>query len=227
MCALFLHGLCTKGDKCKYSHDKATTGKQRQKRDIHQDDRDDHADCTLEEAVAAIQNRDARSTKNKSERVCRFFLEAIEQEKIGYFWECPNIVRFGHCKYRHALPAGFILKRDAVAQRVSANTRDLDNHQLEDEIEAKRAQITNGTPVTPETFAAWKAARLVKKQEEAAKATKDKNEEQRRAGIVRQFLGVTGSKMFELDPSMFEEPEEKEEADQVETPASLDSGIAA
>ena len=40
--------------------------------------------------------------------VCKYFLEAIESSKYGWFWECPN--GGVHCKYRHALPPGFVLK---------------------------------------------------------------------------------------------------------------------
>jgi hypothetical protein len=40
--------------------------------------------------------------------VCKHFLEAIESSKYGWFWECPN--GGTACKYRHALPPGFILK---------------------------------------------------------------------------------------------------------------------
>jgi hypothetical protein len=40
--------------------------------------------------------------------VCKYFLEAIESSKYGWFWECPN--GGAACKYRHALPPGFVLK---------------------------------------------------------------------------------------------------------------------
>jgi hypothetical protein len=40
--------------------------------------------------------------------VCKYFLEAIESSKYGWFWECPN--GGSTCKYKHALPPGFILK---------------------------------------------------------------------------------------------------------------------
>lgn len=42
-------------------------------------------------------------------QICKFFLDAVEKSKYGWFWECPNGER---CIYRHALPAGFVLKRD-------------------------------------------------------------------------------------------------------------------
>lgn len=33
----------------------------------------------------------------------------MEKSKYGWFWECPNGER---CIYRHALPNGYVLKRD-------------------------------------------------------------------------------------------------------------------
>jgi len=42
-------------------------------------------------------------------QVCKYFLDAIENEKYGWFWECPN--GGNNCKYKHALPPGFILKK--------------------------------------------------------------------------------------------------------------------
>lgn len=33
----------------------------------------------------------------------------MEKSKYGWFWECPNGEK---CIYRHALPQGYILKKD-------------------------------------------------------------------------------------------------------------------
>jgi hypothetical protein len=40
--------------------------------------------------------------------VCKYFLEAIEQKKYGWFWGCPN--GGDACMYVHCLPPGFVLK---------------------------------------------------------------------------------------------------------------------
>ncbi len=40
--------------------------------------------------------------------MCKFFLEAIETKKYGWFWECPN--GGDKCIYMHCLPPGFVLK---------------------------------------------------------------------------------------------------------------------
>jgi hypothetical protein len=36
-------------------------------------------------------------------------LDALEKNQYGWFWECPNGQT---CHYRHALPPGFVLKKD-------------------------------------------------------------------------------------------------------------------
>lgn len=43
-------------------------------------------------------------------QVCKYFLEAIENNKYGWFWVCP--AGGDTCMYRHALPPGFVLKKD-------------------------------------------------------------------------------------------------------------------
>lgn len=43
-------------------------------------------------------------------QVCKYFLEAIENNKYGWFWVCP--AGGDNCMYRHALPPGFVLKKD-------------------------------------------------------------------------------------------------------------------
>lgn len=42
--------------------------------------------------------------------MCKYFLEAIENNKYGWFWVCPS--GGDTCMYRHALPPGFVLKKD-------------------------------------------------------------------------------------------------------------------
>lgn len=43
-------------------------------------------------------------------QVCKYFLDAIENNKYGWFWVCPG--GGDNCMYRHALPPGFVLKKD-------------------------------------------------------------------------------------------------------------------
>jgi hypothetical protein len=43
-------------------------------------------------------------------QICKYFLDAVEKSLYGWFWECPNGGE--KCMYRHALPPGYVLKRD-------------------------------------------------------------------------------------------------------------------
>jgi hypothetical protein len=90
--------------------------------------------------------------------------------RFGWFWECPNGI---DCKYRHALPPGFVLKSEKKALDEAARANQIS---LEDFLETERHKLgSNLTPVTPESFAKWKRTRLDKKTaaEEAMKKAKD------------------------------------------------------
>ena len=56
-----------------------------------------------------ITRKHGPGVKTTTEIVCKHFLDAIESGKYGWFWECPN--GGDKCKYRHALPPGFVLKQ--------------------------------------------------------------------------------------------------------------------
>lgn len=95
-------------------------------------------DQTKLEEVVLNKHGNPRTT---TDIVCKYFLDAIENQKYGWFWECPNggenvllssfkefcnidrtlptiepiellfLLKIGtECKYRHALPPGFVLK---------------------------------------------------------------------------------------------------------------------
>lgn len=44
-------------------------------------------------------------------------MDALENNKYGWFWECPNGAN--KCHYRHALPPGFVLKKDKKKEEKS------------------------------------------------------------------------------------------------------------
>ena len=62
------------------------------------------ARCRLRGAPPSALSHSATAT----EQVCKYFLDAIEREQYGWFWACPNGGK--ECKYRHALPPGFVFK---------------------------------------------------------------------------------------------------------------------
>ena len=72
------------------------------------------------------------------------------------------------CKYKHALPKGFVLKKDK--KRMDKEREEIS---IEDLVEKERGNLatTNLTKVTLETFVAWKRKKL---QEKAEAEKKDK-----------------------------------------------------
>lgn len=79
-------------------------------------------------------------------------MEAVEKSKYGWFWQCPT---GESCIYRHALPAGFVLKKDKKKDEKKSDIS------LEDLIEKERAALgVNQTRITLDTFLAWKKRKI-------------------------------------------------------------------
>lgn len=128
--------------------------------------------------------------------VCKFFIEAIETQKFGWFWECPN---GSNCQYRHALPPGFVLKsqKKALDEAAKANTIS-----LEEFLEVERHKLgTNLTPVTPESFAVWKKTRMDKKEaeQEALRKAKDLH------SSAGKSSGMSGRDLVSFSSETFED----------------------
>lgn len=95
LCEFFKAGICEKGDKCKFSHD-LTIGRKAARVDIYQDKRDedkidDWDQAKLESVVKTKHGGEKMQTK--TDIVCIYFLDALEKELYGWFWECPVSVR--------------------------------------------------------------------------------------------------------------------------------------
>ncbi|KAI0342607.1 hypothetical protein BDW22DRAFT_1438157 [Trametopsis cervina] len=205
LCAFFKAGNCEKGSKCKFSHD-LDVGRKVEKRNLYEDTREEKMQDTMDqwddEKLKQVVMSKHGNPKTTTDIVCKYFIEAIESEKFGWFWECPNGEK---CQYRHALPPGFMLKsqRKAAADAEKANTIS-----LEEFLEVERHKLgSNLTPVTPETFAKWKRTRMDKKmaEEEVTKKAKDA---QAAAG---KNSGMSGRDLFTYNPEWFEDEEEDEE----------------
>jgi len=194
LCQFFKQGSCGKGNKCKFSHDLAIERKA-EKRSIYSDARDEEVDTsnmTPEEmqAMFAKKEAEAKSGRVKSHKVCKHFLEAVENSKYGWFWNCPN---GENCIFRHALPPGYILKKD----RKKADKRE--DITLEELVDRERSALgISVTPVTLQTFLAWKKRKL-KEKEEAKKKDTDKKKKALDAG---KSSGLSGRELFTFDPSM-------------------------
>lgn len=128
--------------------------------------------------------------------VCRFFLEAVERKQYGWFWVCPN--GGDSCKYRHCLPQGYVLKGDEEEPEAES-----DQEPIEETIERQRQELpAGGTPVTVETFKAWKekkeAERLLLLQQQQRDNKKGLG-----ASRVQGTMPLSGKDLFSFDPSLF------------------------
>ncbi|PQE30919.1 Translation machinery-associated 46 protein [Rutstroemia sp. NJR-2017a WRK4] len=182
LCQFYKKGHCEKGRKCKFSHD-LNVERKTTKIDLAQDPRELEAEKRKEETSDDWDEEKLRSVvlskkgnqKTTTDKVCKFFIEAVEDGKYGWFWTCPN--GGDKCMYQHRLPPGFVLKtkEQRAAEKALLDKSPLKTLTLEDFLESERHKLTGTlTPVTPETFAKWKSERMDKKAgEEAARLAKE------------------------------------------------------
>ncbi|KAG7228393.1 hypothetical protein INR49_007565 [Caranx melampygus] len=199
LCAFFKQGQCTKGDKCKFSHDLSMERKC-EKRSVYVDERDEDLEKdTMEnwdekklEEVVNKKHGEAEKKKAKTQIVCKYFLEAIENNKYGWFWVCP--AGGDSCMYRHALPPGFVLKKDKKKEEKEEEIS------LEELVENERAALgPNVTRITLETFLAWKKR---KRQEKVDKA-KEEMEKKKADFKAGKSLVVDTTEVQDIDLSRF------------------------
>lgn len=209
-CAFFKQNLCKKGDRCKFSHDPECERKAAKRNIYAAEPEQTGMDEWDEEKLAEVVAKKHGSEKpvNATDIICKSFLDAVENSKYGWFWECPNGGK--NCKYKHALPPDFVLKKD----RKKAE-KDSEGITIEDLIEKERAQLDSNkcTKVTLQTFVAWKK----KKLREAALAEKKEQAKKKKELKAGTTGGMSGRDMFLLDPSILaqhvEDDEEGEEFD--------------
>ena len=162
-CEFFKKGRCAKGWKCKFSHEK-NTRKGTEKIDLFVDHRDDAEkekdsdkmdDWDQDKLESVVKEKHSgENQNNKTDIVCKHFLEAVEKRLYGWFWVCPN--GGNECKYRHALPPGYVLKSQLKAMMEEEKASQRTDEEI---LEEERAKIGEGVPVTQDTFAEWKRAR--------------------------------------------------------------------
>lgn len=207
LCEFYKAGTCTKGNKCKFSHD-VDVGRKVEKKNLYEDSREEKMQDNMadwdEEKLRRVVLSKHGNPRTTTDIVCKFFIDAIETKKFGWFWECPS---GDQCQYRHALPPGFILKSEKKAAEEAAKANVIS---LEDFIETERHKLgSNLTPVTPETFAVWKKTRMDKKLAETDALRKAK-EQQNAAG---KNTGMSGRDLFQFNPEWFEDEEGEEDWD--------------
>lgn len=196
LCAFFKQGQCTKGDKCKFSHD-LKIEKKSEKKSVYVDMRDEKDggmenwdDETLRDAVEKKHGA-ANKAKPPTDIICKYFIDALEQSKYGWFWECPN--GGSKCHYRHALPPGFVLKKD---KKKADNKPTI---AMEELVEVERSKLAHDLPkLTLESFLQWKKRKI-----EERKATLAKQEAEKKAEFkAGRNVGLSGRDMFTFNPEL-------------------------
>lgn len=113
LCIFFKKGNCEKGKKCKFSHD-LDVERKTEKKSLYTDTREGEDDKKKVETSADWDEDKLRSVvlskkgnqRTTTDKVCKYFIEAIEDGKYGWFWICPN--GGDKCMYKHALPQGYV-----------------------------------------------------------------------------------------------------------------------
>lgn len=204
LCLFFQQGQCHKGDKCKFSHDMTLAGKSEKKsmyvdaRDLEEDTMDKWDEAKL---IEVVEKKHSEKNKPQTDIVCKHFLHAIEKNVYGWFWECPS--GGDKCKYRHALPKGFVFKKQKQDNTPEQSIT------IEELVENEREQLTGSgktlTKVTLDSFLAWKERKLWEKQDKAS-LEKAKKEEAFRAGRTH---GISGRELFEFNPELAEDDDQE------------------
>lgn len=137
---------------------------------------------------------------NATDIVCKHFLNAVEKGLYGWFWKCPNGA--DKCMYKHNLPPGYVLKKKKGEEDEEEEDQ---GPSLEEIIEQQRAKLTaEGTPVTLESFTAWKAK---KDKEKAEQKEEKKQEELKSRKLTKQErslgIGMSGKDLFSFKPEAF------------------------
>ncbi|OMJ26390.1 Zinc finger CCCH domain-containing protein 15-like protein [Smittium culicis] len=206
LCQSFKAGVCKKGDKCKFSHD-LNVGRKVTKIDMYTDKRGgpnnknedlmENWDLAKLESVVNSKKNPATTT----DIVCKNFLEAIESGKYGWFWVCPNGAE--KCKYKHALPPGFVFKA-----KKSDNDEEKEEISLEEFLEVERHKLgTNLTPVTYESFDLWKKTRTDKKSAEE-EAERSRKEAAFKAG---KNVKMSGRDFFDFNPDWNKDEDDEDD----------------
>ncbi|XP_037085479.1 zinc finger CCCH domain-containing protein 15 homolog [Pollicipes pollicipes] len=194
LCPYFKQSVCAKGLKCKFSHD-LNIGRKVEKRNLYVDSRDvndDPSGWDADKLNSVINAKEGETEQNKPKTtiICKYFLEAVENSKYGWFWQCPSGDK---CIYRHALPQGYVLKKDMKKADKSEEIS------IEELVEKERAALgSNLTKITYITFLAWKKRKLAerKKQDAKKQAKKKSDVKSGKSG------GLSGRDMFMYNPDL-------------------------
>ncbi|KAJ8108278.1 hypothetical protein OPT61_g8284 [Boeremia exigua] len=128
LCQFFKKGNCEKGKRCKFSHD-LNVERKTEKRSLYTDSRDqekeeeeerkkkDNMDDWDEEKLRNVVLSKHGNPKTTTDKVCKYFIQAIEDQKYGWFWTCPN--GGDKCMYKHSLPPGYASTLNILTTRLT------------------------------------------------------------------------------------------------------------
>ncbi|CEH14510.1 Uncharacterized conserved protein, contains CCCH-type Zn-finger [Ceraceosorus bombacis] len=233
-CEFWKHGKCDKSaNRCKFAHEHNANRKV-EKKDLYTDMREGDEDAKKSDTMdkwdeAKLQQvvlSKHGNPKSTTDKVCKYFLTAVEDGKYGWFWVCPN--GGDNCMYRHALPPGFVLKSQRKAMEEEEKANEIS---LEDFLESARHKLGagKGTPVTEESFKVWKQRRTDAKQaqEDTEKAKKAQQ------AAANKMAGLTGREIWQQERQAEEEREggvsdgeDEPEAEQADAAASNEEKMA-
>ncbi|KAF6172285.1 hypothetical protein GIB67_024907 [Kingdonia uniflora] len=219
LCEFFKVGQCTKGFKCKFSHD-LNVARKSEKIDIYSDKRDDDdpmEDWDQETLEKVVESKKNEYNPNKpTEIVCKHFLDAVERKQYGWFWACPNGGK--ECMYRHALPQGYVLK----SQMKALLDEESEKITIEEEIENQRAKVATTTPMTTELFMQWKKKKQDEREVGLAVQQAERAKNDRMSG---RELFLSNASLFVDDAEAYEEYQREEQP--VETEQKAKNNTAA
>jgi hypothetical protein len=149
-------------------------------------------------------------------------------------WECPN--GGDKCVYTHALPPGYILEREKKELEKAAQVDSDDELTIEEKIEEERAKLNFDalTPVTLDSFMAWKKRKAERKQQELEDKLKEAEKQSGKKGAGTGIM--SGRALFKYDPTLFQDDEaaadaqiyeEREEDEQDGEERKDDGGVLA
>jgi hypothetical protein len=161
-----------------------------------------------EEKLREVVSRKG-NPKATTDIVCKHFLQAVETGKYGWFWECPD--GGDKCKYRHALPPGFVLKSQKKKEEDDAKKQEIS---LEEFLEVERHKLDPKklTPLTKESFAEWKKTRLSKKEAESQALHSAKSA----TYAAGKSVGMSGRDLFTFNPDLGGDSDDDEDDEEEE-----------
>lgn len=146
-----------------------------------------------------IDKKHSAEKTNATTIICKFFLEAVEKSLYGWFWECTNGSK---CIYRHALPPGYVLKKD----KKKIDTKD--QISIEELVETERASLgSNTTKVTLDSFLSWKKRKIEEKRQAQLEEEKKKMKDFKSG---KQF-GISGRDLFSFNPDLVQDTMDDDE----------------